>query len=441
MPRSQALLMYILSPGQSIYLLIAVAIGVGFAASLGLLRLYYRISLKVFVFVSVVPLIVITFLCWEYDLDSMVGVSWDSGAITTGPATVPIVLSMGIGVAKTARQRATVTAGTNTKESELDGFGIVTLASLIPIFTVMAFGAICSMVVHESDLMPPSDAAKDASTSVAEVSLAQNLLKQLWLSIRSVFPLGTFLVSVQAFLIKEPVQGTENRELAKGFLATLCGLFIFNIGLDYGSVPLGDATGSVLPEALSGSSFEAFVAQQHLAWLGPLSVMFFGFVAGFMATVIDLEPCGLGETVEKLSNGEFTKTDLILSVATGVGFGIVLGFAKVIYSLALLRVLVIGYTIALVLTIFVDEGLCCIAWDSAGVTTGPVTVPLVLSMGIGICSKVDTIDGFGILACASVCPIISVLVAALLRTKVFKHKEARGNRRRRILAATSAAIS
>merc|ERR1712187_93982 len=81
----------------------------------------------------------------------------------------------------------------------------------------------------------------------------------------------------------------------------------------------------------------------------------------------------------------------------------------------LLLVLGVGYAIALVLTIFADEGLCCVAWDSAGVTTGPVTVPLVLSLGVGLCGRLGSADGFGILACASVCPIISVLALSATR--------------------------
>merc|ERR1712032_458773 len=67
-------------------------------------------------------------------------------------------------------------------------------------------------------------------------------------------------------------------------------------------------------------------------------------------------------------------------------------------------------------TLFAEEGLYCIAWDSAGVTTGPVTVPLVLSMGVGICGKIGSVDCFGILACASVCPIISVLATSVIRS-------------------------
>merc|ERR1719188_2354356 len=109
----------------------------------------------------------------------------------------------------------------------------------------------------------------------------------------------------------------------------------------------------------------------------------------------------------------------------GVGSGVVLGLAKVLYDLSLMLILGVGYTVALTLTIFVDEGLCCIAWDSAGVTTGPVTVPLVLSLGVGICGRVGSADGFGILACASVCPIISTLIASLVREKLWVHTDSR----------------
>lgn len=420
--RSQSLLMYILSSGKSFELLLAVAIGVGFASALGVMRLQFRCSLKVFIFCSMVPLLALTFVCWRSALLShLVGVSWDCGAITTGPATVPIVLSMGIGVAKTARKSNKIqhSHAIEQPNSDLDGFGIVTLASLVPVFTVMVFGLLCGLS-DESTILAGSH-----SLHVEHNAWTEFPLRELWQSCRAVGPLASFLIVVQGLLIQERPAGTHPVQLLQGFLATLVGLFVFNIGLTYGSVPLGEQAGQNLPIALSGNMFKSWVAAEKLVFLGQSSVMIFGFVAGFMATVIDLEPCGLGETVEKLSNGVFTKRDLILSVASGVGFGIVLGFAKVLYAMDLLLVLGVGYTIALCLTIFVDEGLCCIAWDSAGVTTGPVTVPLVLSMGVGICGEVSSMDGFGILACASVCPIITVLAASILRTRVCKHRRPR----------------
>ena len=90
---------------------------------------------------------------------------------------------------------------------------------------------------------------------------------------------------------------------------------------------------------------------------GEFLVLLFGFLASFMATVIDLEPCGLGETVERLSGGKFIKTDLVGSVAIGVGLGVVIGLAAVLHGLNLLLVLSVGYEAALLLSLGASEGI------------------------------------------------------------------------------------
>ncbi|MBT8449201.1 MAG: DUF1538 domain-containing protein, partial [Gammaproteobacteria bacterium] len=124
-------------------------------------------------------------------------------------------------------------------------------------------------------------------------------------------------------------------------------------------------------------------------------------------------------------NGSFRKSTLLYTVSFGVGCGIALGVAKIIFSIPIAWLLVPGYLIALVLTWFSSEEYVNIAWDSAGVTTGPVTVPLVLAMGLGFGNAVDAVDGFGILSMASIGPIISVLIVGLwVQWKVDKkHRE------------------
>jgi len=97
-------------------------------------------------------------------------------------------------------------------------------------------------------------------------------------------------------------------------------------------------------------------------------------------------------------------------VALGVGCGIALGVLKMVLGVPLLWLLAPLYAMALLLTRYSTEELVNIAWDSAGVTTGPVTVPLVLAMGLGLGSQVEVVEGFGILTMASVCPIVSVLL-------------------------------
>ncbi|MDH5542645.1 MAG: DUF1538 domain-containing protein, partial [Nitrospinota bacterium] len=98
----------------------------------------------------------------------------------------------------------------------------------------------------------------------------------------------------------------------------------------------------------------------------------------------------------------------------GVGFGISLGVLKLIYQIPLAYMLLPSYALALVLTYFSTEEFVNIAWDSAGVTTGPITVPLVLALGLGFGNAMDATEGFGILSMASICPILSVLFTGIL---------------------------
>ncbi|MBT5260266.1 MAG: DUF1538 family protein, partial [Nitrospina sp.] len=131
----------------------------------------------------------------------------------------------------------------------------------------------------------------------------------------------------------------------------------------------------------------------------------------------------------------FRKSMLMMAVSTGVGFGISLGVLKIIFEIPISYFLLPGYTLAIVLTAFSSEEFVNVAWDSAGVTTGPVTVPLVLAMGLGFGNAVQAVEGFGILSMASICPILSVLImgiwiqfktrrANLKRVNILKGQEA-----------------
>ena len=140
----------------------------------------------------------------------------------------------------------------------------------------------------------------------------------------------------------------------------------------------------------------------------------FAWVLGFGATLAEPALNALGITVEELTNGAFSRGLLMVAVAVGVAVGIALGVAKLVFALDLALLLVPGYTVLLLLTALSGEEFVNVAWDSAGVTTGPVTVPLVLAMGLGLGDAVRAPDGFGILALASLCPIASVLACGLV---------------------------
>lgn len=139
----------------------------------------------------------------------------------------------------------------------------------------------------------------------------------------------------------------------------------------------------------------------------------FAWVLGFGATIAEPALNALGITTEKLTNGVFKKRTLIMSVSTGVAFVIALGLLKLIFDLPLIWLILPGYLLAVILTWFSTEEFVNVAWDSAGVTTGPITVPLVLAMGLGFGNATHAVEGFGILSMASIGPIITVMISGL----------------------------
>jgi hypothetical protein len=136
-------------------------------------------------------------------------------------------------------------------------------------------------------------------------------------------------------------------------------------------------------------------------------------VLGFGATIAEPALNALGITAEQLTNGVFKKRTLIMAVSAGVAFGIAIGLVKLIFDLPLIWLILPGYLVAVVLTVFSTEEFVNVAWDSAGVTTGPITVPLVLAMGLGFGNATNAVEGFGILTMASIGPVITVMLSGL----------------------------
>jgi hypothetical protein len=150
--------------------------------------------------------------------------------------------------------------------------------------------------------------------------------------------------------------------------------------------------------------------------MGILAVIAFALLMGYGATMAEPALNALGHKVEEITVGTFHKDTLMHTVAIGVGIGISLGVARIIWDLPIMWLLVPLYIALIPLTFFSTEEFVNIAWDSAGVTTGPITVPLVLAMGLGIGGQVAVTESFGILAMASVAPILAVLIVGIFIT-------------------------
>jgi hypothetical protein len=105
---------------------------------------------------------------------------------------------------------------------------------------------------------------------------------------------------------------------------------------------------------------------------------------------------------------------LIHAISLGVGIGGLLGLARIVFKQQIIFFLLPLYILAVILTYFSTEAILHIAWDAAAVTTGPVTVPLILGVGIATATEVKASEGFGILALASLCPILTTLTLGLI---------------------------
>jgi len=402
--------LYALLNDWAVALVLVVGIGVGIAAVVGTLRFINGWSLKPLIFITVFPTLALTFyLMRDPDLHKVLGLAWDCGAITTGPVTVPLVLSLGIGIA----------AAAGKGKSSLSGFGIVTLASLLPVMGVELLAMALAETTSAQAIIEHATAT--ASVAVTGIWYQQTPWAEVLLGLRAIVPLVIFLYLVMRFILQEKLR--HRIITAYGIGLCILGMIIFNLGLSYGLAKLGDQSGGMVPAAFTELS-HVTGSPLYPALVGIIIATVFAWFLGFGATLAEPALNALGMTVENLTNGAFKKSVLMYSVSFGVACGIAIGVLKIIFVWPLGWLLVPGYGLALILTLLSTEEFVNIAWDSAGVTTGPVTVPLVLAVGLGFGNAVGALEGFGILSMASICPILAVLTTGLwVRWKIRRRHE------------------
>ena len=388
-------------------LVLVVGVGVGLAAALGTIRFIYGWSLKPLIYLTLAPVLIMSvYMAMDPELAKVLGLAFDCGAVTTGPVTVPLVLSLGIGIAHAAGKGG----------DSLSGFGIVTMASLFPIVAVMMLALYVANSQSAESIIASTQALAAAQVEVPWYQSTPGV--EIIGGIRAIVPLVIFLLLVMLLLLKERI--SNPKIIFFGIFLCVLGMIVFSLGLSYGLSKLGGQSGGLVPaaftaiDAVDGSPL-------YLRTLGLFIALAFAWILGFGATLAEPALNALGMTVENLTNGSFKKQTLMYAVSLGVGFGIATGVAKIIFAIPIVYLLVPGYLVAIGLTIVSQEEFVNIAWDSAGVTTGPVTVPLVLAMGLGFGNALGAIEGFGILSMASIGPIIAVLSTGVyIRWKIAK---------------------
>ena len=278
--------------------------------------------------------------------------------------------------------------------------------------------------IYSRDFEFISDKTWDENYSIAD---------QLWEAcigaLRAIIPLCLFLYVVLRLILRQRLD--PGNDVGIGITFALVGMALFGLGIALGLTPLGGQLGSNIPLAFANivpwgleHAEGPLFGDGHL---GKFVAIGFAFFLGYGATLAEPALNALGDTVERITVGAFRKKLLMQAVAIGVGLGIGAGIVKMAYNLPLIWMLIPPYALVLILTWRAPDSFVNFGWDSAGVTTGPITVPLVLAMGLGVGANIPGVsDGFGILALASVGPIMTVLSVGLYTQRKEKKAEKEG---------------
>ncbi|MFT6141112.1 MAG: hypothetical protein ACJAYB_003222 [Psychromonas sp.] len=232
-------------------------------------------------------------------------------------------------------------------------------------------------------------------------------------TIVDVIPIATIIFGFQIAVLRKPIANLQRVIL--GFFYVILGLTLFLLGLELALFPLGETMAKQLtaPEFLY--SFKDDITES-LGWIDYYWVYLFAFSIGFSTTIAEPALIAVAIKANQVSGGAIRVNGLRIAVALGVATGISLGSYRIVVGDPIHYYIMAGYTVVIIQTNFAPKEIIALAYDSGGVTTSTVTVPLVTALGLGLASQVPgrnpVIDGFGLVAFASLFPIISVMAYA-----------------------------
>ncbi|MEW6981688.1 DUF1538 domain-containing protein [Colwelliaceae bacterium 6471] len=246
------------------------------------------------------------------------------------------------------------------------------------------------------------------------MSLLVEFIATFKATILDVLPIISILLVFQLVVIRKPIP--HAKQVVFGFFYVLLGLSLFLLGLEKALFPLG----KVMAEQLTAAEFINASAQltDTVNWLDYRWVYIFAAAIGFSTTIAEPSLIAVAIKAEEVSGGGIQATNLRIVVAIGVSIGIALGSYRIVVGDPIHYYIIAGYIVVVIQTWFCPKLVIPLAYDSGGVTTSTVTVPLVAALGLGLASTIPgrspLIDGFGLIAFASLFPIISVMGYAQL---------------------------
>ena len=373
-------------------LIITVAVGVGIFLTVAMLRIVLRIRLSLLLILFYVA----AFILSIFVSDEFWAVSFDSGGVTTGPMTVPFIMSLGVGVASIR----------SDKNGQDDSFGLVALSSVGPIVAVLTLGIVFDIKGVEYEV-----------TSPAVVENTQDVLFQYLhgfgdYALEVLIALSPILAFFLLFqLVSRSFHKKQIIRIFMGFLYTFVGLVLFLTGANVGFMPVGSEIGKTLAALWDG-------------WM----LIPVGMIIGYF--VVSAEPAVhvLNKQVERVSAGAISSSAMKKGLCIGVCCAIGLAMLRILLDVNIMYFLIPGYVIALGLTFFTPPMFTGIAFDSGGVASGAMVSSFVLPMAIGACSTLQGTGSvmtlaFGCVSFVALAPLISIQILGIVyRRKTHKIK-------------------
>lgn len=243
------------------------------------------------------------------------------------------------------------------------------------------------------------------------LNILSDLIAVIAGTVWDVLPIAIIIFGFQILILRKPIPNLKR--IVTGFGLVVLGLGFFLEGLEAALFPLGRLMAQQLTDPAFIANGEAASA---LNWTDYQWVYLFAFAIGFSTTIAEPSLLAVAIKANQVSAGSIGVWGLRIAVAIGVAIGVTLGVNRIVTGTPLYWYIIAGYVLVLVQTLFAPKMIIALAYDSGGVTTSTVTVPVVAALGLGLASSVSgrnpVVDGFGLIAFASVFPIMAVLAYA-----------------------------
>ena len=383
-------------------LIITVAVGVGIFLMIAMLRIVFRIRLSILLIVFYVAAFVLSIFCPA----QFRAVAFDSGGVTTGPMTVPFIMSLGVGVASIR----------SDKKGQDDSFGLVALSSVGPIIAVLVLGIIFQINNIQYPLDDFVNVMQVESTRGVFMEYLHGFGSNSLEVLIALAPILAFFLLFQLF-----VRGFHKKQMWRifvGFGYTFLGLVLFLTGANVGFMPVGREIGKELASLWGG-------------WL----LIPVGMVIGYFVVAAEPAVHVLNKQVERMSAGAISSRSMKFGLCIGVSVALGLAMLRIVTGINILWILVPGYVLALVLTFFTPPMYTGIAFDSGGVASGAMVSSFVLPLATGACfvlnggaeagaaviTEAIMTQAFGCVAFVALAPLISIQILGIS----YKHKTRR----------------